>query len=165
MSEIVIRPGTERDIETAVEIYVEASTARAPELPRPESWLAGAGESMRLPDAVLLMADDHGTAAGFGLGTAYRDEAGVIEPGVWYVAMIFIRPAYWGAGLGGRLTTELIEAGAAAGYETVRLWTQHTNSRARTLYERLGFALTGREHPTEIGELMIEYERPSMLER
>jgi ribosomal protein S18 acetylase RimI-like enzyme len=162
MSNIVIRPGSEADIATAVEIYVEASTARAPEIPRPESWLIEAGASMRWPDAVLLIADDGGTAAGMGLGTAYRDEAGVIEPGVWYVAMIFIRPAYWGAGLGGRLTTELIEAGAAAGYETVRLWTQHTNSRARTLYERLGFALTGREHPTEIGELMIQYERRSI---
>lgn len=158
MSEIVIRPGTEGDIETAVEIYIEASKARAPELPRPDSWLAGAREAMRLPDAVLLIADDQGATAGFGLGVTYKDESGAVQPGIWYVAMIFIRPGYWGGGLGGRLTTALIEAGAAAGYGTVRLTTQSTNSRARSLYERLGFTLTGHEFPTEIGELMLEYE-------
>jgi ribosomal protein S18 acetylase RimI-like enzyme len=163
MGDIRLRIGTEADIETAIEIYVEASLARAPEVPRPAAWLEHARQNMRHPEALLLVADDDGVVAGIGLGEPYKDEAGEPMPGNWYVAMIFIRPAYWGAGLGGRLTTALIDAGAERGYETIRLWTQQTNSRARSLYERLGFTLNGREHPTEIGEQMIEYQRPATL--
>jgi GNAT superfamily N-acetyltransferase len=68
-----------------------------------------------------------------------------------------VHPDHWGTGLGSRAVHTVLEAMAARGTPVAELWCLELNSRARRLYERLGWqAATERRpapwppHPTEM---------------
>jgi GNAT superfamily N-acetyltransferase len=56
-----------------------------------------------------------------------------------------------GHGLGGRLVDTCLEFARAAGYERVRLWTNHPLATARRIYLERGFALTAEEPHRSFG--------------
>ena len=79
------------------------------------------------------------------------------EPGLAHVTMVAVRPDLWGRRYGEGVLRHAVERAARLGYRRAQLWTPASNRRARSLYERLGWTLSGRERQTEDGEL-IHYE-------
>ena len=59
--------------------------------------------------------------------------------------ILLVHPDGRGQGLGGRLVDACLDFARAAGYERVRLWTNHPLHAARRLYLARGFRLTGEE--------------------
>lgn len=80
------------------------------------------------------------------------------EPGLAHVTMVAVRPDLWGHRYGEGVLRHAVERAARQGYRRAQLWTPASNRRARSLYERLGWTLSGRERQTEDGELLIHYE-------
>ena len=74
------------------------------------------------------------------------------------VRHLAVRPARWGTGL----ARELLDAGCALVHGPVRLWCLEPNTRARGLYEHLGWQVTGqrRESPFPPYPVELEYRRP-----
>lgn len=79
------------------------------------------------------------------------------EPGLAHVTMVAVRPDLWGRRYGEGVLRHAMERAARQGYRRAQLWTPASNSRARSLYERLGWAQSGRERKTEEHELLIHY--------
>jgi ribosomal protein S18 acetylase RimI-like enzyme len=80
-------------------------------------------------------------------------------PGLAHVTMIAVRPDRWGHGLGA-LVLELAQLSALQrGFTRAQLWTHETNRRAQRLYERLGWAASGRTKIDDHGERIRHYVR------
>lgn len=75
-----------------------------------------------------------------------------------------IEPNYWRRGLGFSLLDRSCNEAREHGASSIELWCISGNLRARTLYERYGFQLSGRERTTTgltghpIHELCYEYD-------
>ena len=57
--------------------------------------------------------------------------------------ILLVHPDGRGLGLGGRLVDTCLGHARAAGYERIRLWTNHPLTAARRIYLARGFTLTG----------------------
>lgn len=103
------------------------------------SMLAGETPSM-------LVADEHGEIFGacrFG-PSADRDA----PPRTGEIYSLNVDPSVWGRGIGHGLLTAATDRLGSLGFARVTLWVIHGNTRARTLYERFGFAADGAERTT-----------------
>ena len=69
--------------------------------------------------------------------------------GLEHLSVLMIHPDYWGKGIGTSLVSWMKEVLIAKGSDTVDLWTEDSNTRARNLYEHLGFVCTGEENYNE----------------
>lgn len=65
------------------------------------------------------------------------------EEGGREVVAMWVDPAHRGSGLAGALLDSVIDWAEADGAHGVALWVAGDNSRARALYERTGFTVTG----------------------
>lgn len=83
-------------------------------------------------------------AMAHGMWARENDGDGDPIPGLMHLSMIAVKPAFWGRGYGRKMTEFSIVRGLELGFETIQLWTQPSNERARRLYESLGFEATGR---------------------
>ena len=80
------------------------------------------------------------------------DPAGLIggypeDPQRVELVSMYVRPNARGRGVGEALVATVIDWAAARQAKTVHLWVTETNTPARALYERCGFALTGERQP------------------
>jgi len=166
LGEAVIRHGEPADFEPAVAVWLAAHSARR------QGSTPGAEQATRVrrrvsdPGAFLLVAEDAGDVVGMALGTQGLADDGSGPPvrGLCHVSMVFVAPAYWGRGMGGRLVDPLLPEARSRGYDWTQLWTQVDNARARRLYEGRGFVPSGREKD-EFGERIVHYQRalPGMV--
>ena len=69
--------------------------------------------------------------------------------GLEHLSVLMIHPGYWGKGIGTSLVNWMKRELIAKGSEMVDLWTEDSNTRARELYEHLGFIATGEEKYNE----------------
>ena len=160
MGQAVIRHGEPADFEPAVAVWLAANSARRKGLKPGAKQAARARGHVNNPEAFLLVAEDAGDVVGMALGTQGLADDGAGPPvrGLCHVSMVFVAPAYWGRGIGGRLVDALIPGARSRGYDRAQLWTQVDNARARRLYEGRGFVPSGREKD-ELGERILHYQR------
>lgn len=90
------------------------------------------------PDSLLLAADDNGALLGYALG-APGDEPG----DVWLLSLAVSSQAR-GLGLGKALCQQLLRQWQQQGHKQAKL-TVHPDNGAVSLYQKLGFAVTGQE--------------------
>jgi GNAT superfamily N-acetyltransferase len=77
-----------------------------------------------------------------GLVGGYQESPGVIE-----LVSMYVRPKGRGRGVGEALIAAVIDWARTMNAASVHLWVTESNSRARLLYERCGFSLTGERQP------------------
>jgi GNAT superfamily N-acetyltransferase len=84
------------------------------------------------------------------------------DPAAARLRILLVHPDGRGHGLGGRLVDACLDFARAAGYERVRLWTNHPLHAARRLYVARGFRLTGEEPHRSFGVELVgqTYELP-----
>ncbi len=69
-------------------------------------------------------------------------------PGIAQLRMLLLEPSVRGLGLGKRLVGECTRFARQAGYQTIRLWTEHGLNAARGIYAKEGYRLV-RSEPDE----------------
>jgi GNAT superfamily N-acetyltransferase len=93
-----------------------------------------------------------GTFLAFVPGVSAAEPAGLIggyqeDPVTVELVSMYVRPRARGRGVGEALVATLFNWASASNAASVHLWVTETNTHARVLYERCGFALTGERQP------------------
>jgi ribosomal protein S18 acetylase RimI-like enzyme len=160
-----------------------ATGVRPLDLADAERYVALAADAHQQRDKGTLDADQLATVAalwddGTIGGLVYEESGDLVAGVVWtaarldrrrgrtvahtaLIAEVATAPAAWGRGLGSLLLHHALAELRPLGYDTVELWTQADNLRARRLYERHGWARTsslpgiGRD-----GSTLVQYQRP-----
>lgn len=117
-------------------------------LSRPGAFAVGAAEGDELLSVAAAL-------------PAQADDARSLHnvPGLVHISSVATRPDRWGTGLAGRCLQALMWQATRRGYARAQLWTHASNAGARRLYEREGFALSGRRKDDEFGEPMLHFVR------
>jgi ribosomal protein S18 acetylase RimI-like enzyme len=122
-----------------------------------ERELARTTEDWRrwLSPGVTLFLEESGAPRGLVAGLHDRENSGLV-----HLMSMWVHPALRGSGASDALVSEHLTWARSAGATLVRLEVMATNDRARRLYERHGFRLTGRETVREAdGRVELEIER------
>ncbi len=152
--ELTYRPAAQGDTQ---EMAVLAERARAERSQQPlplavtdKLELARISERIQRPGAWTHLAYDGQRLVGFVAGdpTLTEDRDAFIE-GSEHLGMLMVDPEYWGRGIGEQLLDWAAEHNRAKGMQHIELWTPKDNVRARALYERKGYYLTGAEKRLE----------------
>ena len=72
-------------------------------------------------------------------------------PGVAQLRMLLVEPDARGLGLGAQLVDACIDFARAAGYRSIRLWTQSDLLAARAIYAARGWRIVGRDTHSKFG--------------
>lgn len=100
-------------------------------LPAETSW----------PRKGILVAEVDGSVAGFaGLGPTRE---GTRTATIAEIAAIYLAPEVWGAGIGSRLMTTVLETFAQAGYEQATLWVLANSTVSYSPASRAGLLTSG----------------------
>jgi len=92
-----------------------------------------------------------------GLVSGMRDPQ---DPQIVFLMAMWVHPRLRGSGAADLLVARNREWAGAVGATRVRLTVVSTNERARRLYARNGFQLTGRQSTLEDGRVELQMERP-----
>lgn len=95
----------------------------------------------RAPEGVLVAVGEDGRVAGFSSVGPTRDDDALPSTGELFA--IYLRPEAAGTGVGSALLAGAEEDLRAAGFRRGTLWVLETNTRARSFYERHGWAWDG----------------------
>jgi len=161
VDDVVLRPGGPEDIDAAIEVWSVSNTARRGGRPIPPEHDARVRGAMLKPDAFLVVAGDRSAIVGMALGMQglADDGAGPPVPGLCHISLVFVLPARWGQGIGGRNVDAIVAEARSRSYDRAQLWTHAGNLRAQRLYESHGFRRSGREEDDDLGERIVRYER------
>jgi GNAT superfamily N-acetyltransferase len=113
------------------------------------------------PDVWFTVAvSDNAVIGHVALSVSTREAPGPPPPGTVFLWQLFVRPTWHGRGIATELVREAGAEAAEQGFSQMRLWTPAGAGRARRFYEREGWTLTGRVHPSsDIGLPTVEYVR------
>ena len=131
--------------------------------PPAQRELEAVREGLGRPGVWALIALDGERAAGHVSFTQAREREPprADVPGMAHLWQLFVRRAWWGSGLAGRLNAIAVEAAADRGYDCIRLHTPVGNCRARAFYEREGWRTNGVAIPEpSLGMDLLEYRHP-----
>ena len=159
-----IRAGEAEDVDAAVAVWRSANTARRGGQPVPDEHEHRVRGYMGKEDAFFLVAEDRREVVGMALGMQALEDDGVGPPsdGLCHISAVFVAPDHWGKGIGRQTLLSLMSEARKRGYGRAQLWTHADNERAHRLYRGLGFVLSGREKPDDLGDLIVHYERPTL---
>jgi GNAT superfamily N-acetyltransferase len=121
---------------------------------------AGASEESwrhRLTDRTRFVAEIEGRVAGtvgVGTGEVSGDAA---------LTALWVSPSFRGKGIGSALIDAVVDWATGQHCSQVLLWVTDVNQTAERLYERHGFARTGRVSEVRLGEPAFEYEMAKPL--
>jgi ribosomal protein S18 acetylase RimI-like enzyme len=109
-------------------------------------------------------------SAGAQLFVAWLDDAAVGIAGVFdegdgtaQIVSVWVDPRHRGRGVARQLTSTALRFAATQGFACMRLWVTDGNTSARTLYERFGFAPTGKRQPLPSDPSLDEHELELLL--
>ncbi|MBX5481199.1 MAG: GNAT family N-acetyltransferase [Myxococcaceae bacterium] len=108
-----------------------------------------------LSPGITLLLEEAGVARGLVAGALDRDDAHIA-----HLMAMWIDPALRGSGTADLLVQAHFDWARSAGARVVRLGVIDTNARARRLYERHGFRVTGPGPFSADGRREIHMERP-----
>jgi GNAT superfamily N-acetyltransferase len=155
-----------------VQLGFESYASFAPLGWEPPDMFAGRDrttELVRDPSTWLLMASDGEVCAGHvgffparartasGGEGAWRQRPPI--PGLAHLWQLFVRPAWWGAGVAPALHDAALAEMQARGFARARLLTPSLHARARRFYERRGWSTTGEEWSEDLELMLTEYGR------
>jgi ribosomal protein S18 acetylase RimI-like enzyme len=108
---------------------------------------------------VVVIADDE-QVVGMALAEPFKDQDGdgAVMPGAGHISMVFVAPCRWSEGVGGHLLRALHIEMCGATWVKASLWTRVSNERARRLYSRGGYVLTGEIKRLPTGDEIVRYE-------
>lgn len=156
----LVRAGSARDVERAVEVFVAAERARR-DRPVDVDATTRVGERLRSGAGWLVVAEEDERLVGMAVGydTRADDGAGEVIPGWCHLSMVFVTPDVWGRGIGGQVLDAVLAEARRRGYEHIQLWTHEDNLRGQRLYASRGFTRNGREKDDLHGEPIAMWER------
>lgn len=97
--------------------------------------------SLRGPQVVTLAEDERGMVTGFCVCGPSRDADATASIGE--IIALNVLPAAWRQGIGRMLCDDVIALAPSRGWQTLTLWTLRENARARSAYQRMGYAADG----------------------
>jgi GNAT superfamily N-acetyltransferase len=168
---LTIRAARPADAAVAARLWTAANAARQAEIGLPlgpvaDGGMAEAEQQCRLraadPASIALLVEDDGDPVAMALVLQARARDGASRdplPGLAHVSMIAVRPDRWGQGLGALVLDQAQHNARQRGFVRAQLWTHETNRRAQRLYERLGWAASGRTKIDDYGERIRHYVR------
>lgn len=151
---IAVRPGTAADHASAVAVWRASDTARRGGVPAPPEHEDKVRARFAIPQTWLVVADADGAVVGITSGMPAREQDGVGEviAGLCHLSLVFVLPAWWGQGVGGRLVDAALAEARSRDYQRIQLWTHESNERAQRLYLSRGFGRGGRTMDDDVGE-------------
>src|SRR5215475_1516581 len=150
---IGVRTAVASDADAIGDAHAESWLAAYTEIVEP-GFLVAAAESRRtgwrnmighllVPPNTLLVGELEGRVVAFG-HAAPSDEPGTLE-----VCGFYAHPALWGSGVATLLMGRLLLV-AGSTFDRAMLWTFRDAARARRFYEKVGYAVTGRQRSNEL---------------
>lgn len=109
-----------------------------------------------------VLAEEHGAVLAMAIALPARALDGAspeVVPGLVHVSMVAVRADRWGEGLGAVVLESVQTTARERGFVRGQLWTHETNLRGHGLYERLGWARSGRTKVDDDGEPIRHYVR------
>ena len=108
------------------------------------------------PEAFGFVAEDTNSIIGSAVLIPARFDrgAGDVMPGLGHLNSVAVAPDHWGEGIARTLLDLVVDEARARGYARIQLFTQDHNTRARDLYERNGWHLTGEEVIDDLGDTL-----------
>lgn len=158
---VEFRPATVGDRDEIAELWFEANRARRGGRPinqvDPElisSRLAAVG-------AFGFVAEDPNSIIGSAVLMPARFDRGTgdVMPGLGHLNSVAVAPDHWGEGIARTLLDLVVDEARARSYARIQLFTQDHNIRARDLYERNGWELTGHEVVDDLGDTLVRFLR------
>ena len=157
-----IRPARPGDGEAIARVHVDSWRAAYRDL-LPVVVLDGLSVAQRTRhwDRVLLpgsmdrvvVAERDGEVVGFGhVGPALDAD---VDPTTGQLATIYLRPEFWGSGVGRRVHEAALAELAGLGYRHVVLWMLSTNVRAARFYRRQGWERDGGIRVQQFGGAVV----------
>ena len=131
------------ELEAAVDVWRAANIAR--DAPHGTERTSRIRAKLAAPDALAFVAL-RPEIVGMALAEPGRldDGAGALDPTLLHISMVFVHPSAQGAGVGSALVLHVLDAAHSLGYQQAGVWTYRDNIPARSLYESVGMAPTGK---------------------